>query len=182
MDMLLWALKLAILLTRKVCCGSPFRQFKEDRDLWLSTEGRGTQRKRACSPETEEIRALALKISMTDQRQPSRPVFPFQNQSHSATMIGACYKAQDISASSLATRKAALLSETCRNGFCFHVRATACHSYFWPSRPLQGLDTFGQRRRRRGQSADPASMRTPDKMPGGSQRCLSEPWHGCSGR
>ncbi|KAL7869112.1 hypothetical protein AOLI_G00131000 [Acnodon oligacanthus] len=92
-------------------------------------------------------------------------------------------KAQDISASSLATRKAALLSETCRNGFCFHVRATACQGYFWPSRPLRGLDTFGQRRRRRrGQVADSASMRTPDKMPGGSQRCLSEPWHGCSGR
>ncbi|KAI4888382.1 hypothetical protein NFI96_003392 [Prochilodus magdalenae] len=63
--------------------------FKEDRDLWLSTEGPDTQQERARSPETE-IRALALKISMTDQRQPSRPVFPFQNQSSSATMIAAC--------------------------------------------------------------------------------------------
>lgn len=36
-----------------------------------------------------------------------------------------------------------LLNESCRHGFCFHVRAATCQGYFGPSRPPQGLDTFG---------------------------------------
>lgn len=60
-----------------------------------------------------------------------------------------------------------LLNESCRHGFCFHVRAATCQGYFGPSRPPQGLDTFGII----------IKKEMPDKMPGGSQRCLSAPWH-----